>query len=358
MTCTSDTIKGIGFCSADFRSDGNSVFFEEVKSLKQEDAKESNMQTSDDESQKEESATEEQVADEQKSVKNDRLDDKLRWELLPLTDIEDIVEVYTFGAKKYGPHTWRGLDDGFERYKAALLRHMVSFEKGEELDEESGLPALAHMAWNAIAMLAIWHDKQKEKQLKKKRKMKKLTLNDLPKEEVEKIRIAIREDEQIVAMIKNRNALLSQYKLAEASAITYKIKQIEDKVLQNLIDDYQVESVRMDKLMLEMTNEDRDEINTLSNGIIMLCDMIETFSMDLNEILHKYHPDFHIEMYEKFKDVGKEAKDQMRFMAQNTNELYQVNFADYADDITKMVKNKAKSLVRKLREKGQGYKGY
>lgn len=188
--------------------------------------------------------------------------------------------------------------------------------------------------------------------------MKKLTINDLPKEEVEKIRVAIREDEQIVAMIRNRNVLLGQYKLAEASAITYKIKQIEDKVLQNLIDDYQVESVRMDKLMLEMTNEDRDEINTLSNGIIMLCDMIETFSMDLNEILHKYHPDFHIEMYEKFKDIGKEAKDQMRFMAKNTNELYQVNFADYADDITKMVKNKAKSLVRKLRGKGQGYKGY
>ena len=61
----------------------------------------------------------------------------------------------------YAPNSWRGLPDGMQRYKAALLRHLVSFENGEEFDKESQLPALAHMVWNAIAMLAIWHDKCK-----------------------------------------------------------------------------------------------------------------------------------------------------------------------------------------------------
>lgn len=93
--------------------------------------------------------------------KDDRLDGKPMWELLPLPDIEDVVKVYTFGAQKYGPHTWRHLPDGLQRYKAALLRHLVSFDRGEEIDEESGLPALAHMAWNAIAMLSVWHDEVK-----------------------------------------------------------------------------------------------------------------------------------------------------------------------------------------------------
>lgn len=108
-------------------------------------------------------APEQPTTDEPKPFKNDRIDGKPRWELLPLPDLEDVVKVYTFGAGKYEPNSWRGLEDGFDRYKAALLRHLVSFENGEELDEESGLPALAHMAWNAIAMLAIWHDKNKDK---------------------------------------------------------------------------------------------------------------------------------------------------------------------------------------------------
>lgn len=87
--------------------------------------------------------------------KNDRLDDKLRWELLPLEDIEDIVKVYTAGAKKYGPNTWQNLPDGYNRYKAALLRHLVEYDKDNKIDEETGCHHLAAVAWNAIAMLHI-----------------------------------------------------------------------------------------------------------------------------------------------------------------------------------------------------------
>ena len=87
--------------------------------------------------------------------KNDRLDDKLRWELLPLEDVEDIVRVYTAGAKKYGPDQWQNLPDGIKRYKAALLRHLVEFDKGNEIDEETGCRHLAQVCWNAIAMLHI-----------------------------------------------------------------------------------------------------------------------------------------------------------------------------------------------------------
>ena len=85
-------------------------------------------------------------------VKNDKKDGKLRWELLPLELIEPIVQVFTFGAKKYSPWSWNKLDNGYERYKAALMRHMLLFEKGEFLDKESGLPHLAHVLWNAMAM--------------------------------------------------------------------------------------------------------------------------------------------------------------------------------------------------------------
>lgn len=95
------------------------------------------------------------------SVKNDRLDDKLRWELLPLEDVEDIVRVYTAGAKKYGENKWQDLPDGIRRYKAALLRHLVEFDKGNEIDEETGCFHLAQCAWNAIAMLHI--SKQQKK---------------------------------------------------------------------------------------------------------------------------------------------------------------------------------------------------
>lgn len=96
------------------------------------------------------------------SKKNDRLDDKPRWELLPLEDVEDIVKVYTAGAKKYGENKWQDLPDGIRRYKAALLRHLVEYDKGNEIDEETGCYHLAQVAWNAIAMLHISKQQKKK----------------------------------------------------------------------------------------------------------------------------------------------------------------------------------------------------
>lgn len=89
----------------------------------------------------------------EESRKNDKADGKLRWELLPLRLVKRIVEVYDFGAKKYGANSWQNLPDGYNRYKAAMFRHIVAFEDGEDKDPESGLHHLAHAAWNSLAML-------------------------------------------------------------------------------------------------------------------------------------------------------------------------------------------------------------
>ena len=88
-----------------------------------------------------------------KPLKNDRLDNKPRWELLPLDLVESLVNVYTFGAAKYAENTWQNLPDGYRRYKAALFRHILAYERGEVLDPESGLEHLAHAAWNALALI-------------------------------------------------------------------------------------------------------------------------------------------------------------------------------------------------------------
>lgn len=91
------------------------------------------------------------------SGKNDRADGKLRWDLLPLAEIEDIVRVYTEGAKKYADNSWQDIPDGFNRYFAATMRHLVAYAKGERFDSDTGCMHLAQVAWNAIALL--YYDK-------------------------------------------------------------------------------------------------------------------------------------------------------------------------------------------------------
>lgn len=98
---------------------------------------------------------------ENSSKKNDFLDNKPRWDLLPLDLIAKIVDVYTAGAKKYGDNTWQGLENGYNRYKAALFRHILAYERGEIIDKETGCEHLAQAAWNALAMLYFSHKNDK-----------------------------------------------------------------------------------------------------------------------------------------------------------------------------------------------------
>lgn len=95
------------------------------------------------------------------SRKNDFLDNKRRWDLLPLDLIEKVVDVYTAGAKKYGDHNWENLENGYNRYKAALFRHLLEYEKGNVIDEDTGCEHLAQVVWNALALLYFSHKSDK-----------------------------------------------------------------------------------------------------------------------------------------------------------------------------------------------------
>ena len=69
---------------------------------------------------------------------------KPMWDLIPWGQVEQIVQVLTFGAQKYGPHQWQNVEDARSRYFAALMRHLCAYWNGEEIDKESGLAHLAH----------------------------------------------------------------------------------------------------------------------------------------------------------------------------------------------------------------------
>ena len=97
----------------------------------------------------------------QEGIKNDRKDDKTRWELIPLECLEQLARVFTEGAKKYGDNNWQNLDNAYERYRAAMMRHMYAAQT-EEFDKETGVRHEAAMMWNACTLLWLrTHNKHK-----------------------------------------------------------------------------------------------------------------------------------------------------------------------------------------------------
>ncbi len=82
--------------------------------------------------------------------------DKMRWELLPWKEVEEIVDILTFGAKKYEDDNWKHVRPLRTRYYGALMRHMTAWFNGEKKDPESGRSHLAHAG--CCLLFLMWGD--------------------------------------------------------------------------------------------------------------------------------------------------------------------------------------------------------
>lgn len=78
---------------------------------------------------------------------------KPRWSLMMqgcALALLGVARVLTFGAKKYAAHSWRSVENGEERYRDALYRHLHEIERGEAIDPESGESHWSHVITNAM----------------------------------------------------------------------------------------------------------------------------------------------------------------------------------------------------------------
>lgn len=81
-------------------------------------------------------------------------DGKPAMELIPLCTLEGEARVWAYGAKKYAAWNWaKGMP--WSVPLGCLLRHLSAFQRGEDIDPESGLPHLDHIACN-VRMLKLF----------------------------------------------------------------------------------------------------------------------------------------------------------------------------------------------------------
>ena len=73
-------------------------------------------------------------------------------ELLPTLSLEEVSKVLDHGKNKYTAWNWA---EGFEwsRLIGACGRHLGAFQRGEDMDPESKLSHIAHLACTSLFLL-------------------------------------------------------------------------------------------------------------------------------------------------------------------------------------------------------------
>lgn len=102
---------------------------------------------------------------------------KIRYDLLEPYAIEQLAKVFTKGAEKYADNNWlQGLK--WSNVTSSLKRHLAAFEQGEDFDKETQLLHIAHVAWNAMALVSNYkYHPDLDDRLNKHRYTKKIGLD-------------------------------------------------------------------------------------------------------------------------------------------------------------------------------------
>lgn len=91
---------------------------------------------------------------------------KIRVGLVTPQYIENTAEALTMGANKYGARNWmKGLT--VSSILDSLNRHLLEYEKGIDIDPESGLSHLSHIGANLMMLMHFtgnekWDDRVKQ----------------------------------------------------------------------------------------------------------------------------------------------------------------------------------------------------
>ena len=74
---------------------------------------------------------------------------------LPGLALMEVAKVYEYGHNKYGDvHNWRkGME--WQRLINSALRHLEWFNAGQDIDPESGIGHLSHVAFNILALIEM-----------------------------------------------------------------------------------------------------------------------------------------------------------------------------------------------------------
>lgn len=133
-----------------------------------------------------------------------------------------------------------------------------------------------------------------------------------------------------------------------------RLRGLFSKVVYEYLKEANEEAERIDIGTLNISKEDKAEINTLIVTLFMACDIIESATMDFNDVLKRVDDTLVMEQFDDIRNLSKSAKEKLRFLSKSSKLMKDLEWAYKCDDMYEMMKNKAKSILRKRASKDWG----
>lgn len=140
------------------------------------------------------------------------------------------------------------------------------------------------------------------------------------------------------------------FQYVQAMKLQKKLNEIEYSVAKQLLDEQKDKVERINLTQVDLTDKERQEIIDLRICLDILSDCMETFVMDIDEILKRHDKTLSFEDYKPTTELLKEARRHLSWCSDNTEYRKYEPWGDECDKLIKSVKNKATKIKRETQK--------
>lgn len=144
--------------------------------------------------------------------------------------------------------------------------------------------------------------------------------------------------------------LQSSFRYIQAMELQKKLNGIAYKVAKELIEEANKKEEHISLTQVELTDKERQEIIDLRICLDILSDCMESYVMDIDDILKRHDKTLSFEDYKPTIELLREARRHLSWCSDNFDYRKYVPWGDECDKLIKMVRNKAGKIKRETKK--------
>lgn len=177
-----------------------------------------------------------------------------------------------------------------------------------------------------------------------------LKMSDIPSESVQLAREQFESNPLVRQMRCQQQLALSKGNYMGAMAIGQKLEGIFSKVLVDLMRDAESTVTKVELNTDDFPADKRKEMVEIIVTLFMACDIIETAVMDFNDIIHERDKTLEFDAFNEILELKDKAKAKLKYFSTHSKFMKGMYWADRCDDMYRMLRNKAGSIIRRRGE--------
>lgn len=172
---------------------------------------------------------------------------------------------------------------------------------------------------------------------------------DIPQELLNAIKSSFDADPKIRELRIKQEMYVRQHQFKMAFAIGAEINNLFAKVVRTYLEDTENEYQIIDLKVADLPENDRSELMEIVITLFLAADIIDTASREFNNILHRTDDTMDMVQFNDISKLAKEAKGKIEWFSSHTSYMKDLSFGDRSDNMYTMLRNKARSFLRKTK---------